>query len=71
MAQKMIKRKIKKVGNGATIALHKTDLSDLGVSVGATVNVTVSTADDTYTRTRAASWNMRHRYAKTLKILGQ
>lgn len=71
MAQKSIKRTIKKVGNGATIALHKADLDDLGVRIGSTVNVTVSTEDDKYTRTRASSLKMRQRYAKTLKILGQ
>lgn len=71
MAQKMIKRKIKKVGNGATIALHKADLDDLGVQIGSTVNVTLSTDDDKYSRTRASALKMRQRYAKTLKILGQ
>ena len=71
MAKKTIKRQIKKVGNGATIALHKADLEDLGVRVGSTVNVTVSTADDSYTQTRVSAKRMRQRYAKTLKILGQ
>ncbi len=71
MAKKMIKRKIKKVGNGATIALHKADLEDLGVDIGSTVNVTVSTTDDNYARTRVSSRKMRQRYAQTLKILGQ
>lgn len=71
MAQKMIKRQIKKVGNGATISLHKVDLDDLGVRVGSTVNVTVSTVDDSYAQTRASALKMRKRYAKTLDILGQ
>ncbi|MEM6460590.1 MAG: hypothetical protein AAF724_01600 [Pseudomonadota bacterium] len=71
MARKMIKRQIKKVGNGATIALHKADLDDLGVRVGSTVNVTLSTDDDSYARTRASSLKMRRRYARTLKILGE
>jgi len=71
MAQKMIKRQIKKVGNGATISLHKADLDDLGVRVGSTVNVTLSTDDDKYARTRASALKMRQRYAKTLKILGE
>ncbi|MEM9104312.1 MAG: hypothetical protein AAGC96_01550 [Pseudomonadota bacterium] len=71
MARKTIKRQIKKVGNGATIALHKADLEDLGVRVGSTVDVTVTTSDDTYARTRESSKKMRQRYAKTLEILGR
>lgn len=71
MARKLIKREIKKVGNGATIALHKADLDDLGVHVGSIVNVTVSTTDDGNSRTRASARKMRQRYADTLKILGR
>jgi len=71
VARKTIKRQIKKVGNGATIALHKADLDDLGVHIGSTVDVTVATSDDSYTRTKASSKKMRQRYARTLEILGR
>ena len=71
MARKTVTREIKKLGDDAMVALHKADLDDLGVSVGAEVSVTLATSDDSYVRTRASALKMRQRYARTLEILGQ
>lgn len=71
MTRKTVTREIKKIGNGAMIALHKADLEDLGVRVGTEVSVTLATRDDSYERTRTSALKMRQRYARTLEILGQ
>lgn len=71
MKRKTVTRKIKKLGNGAMIALHKADLDDLGARVGAEVSVTIATHDDSYVLTRASALKVRQRYAQTLEILGE
>ncbi len=71
MARKMITREIKKVGNGTSISLHKAELKELGLRAGSMVNVTLSSADDRYARTRISAKKMRQRYANTLEILGR
>ena len=71
VVQRKIKREIKKVGKGVPIPLQKADPDDLGARIGSTVNVTASSDDGNYIRTRTSSTKMRQRYARTLKILGQ
>lgn len=71
MPEKTVKRRIKAVGNSAMIPFHKTDLEDLGAQIGSSVQVTIRTLDDNYDKTRDSAFRMRHRFARTLELLGK
>lgn len=66
-----IVRQIKAFGNGAMIPVHKADMEKLGVSVGATVRVTLDSASEPYQRTRASAKRMAGRWSRTLQKLGE
>lgn len=71
MDAKTVKREIKRHGNGAMVSVHKQDLEDLGVEVGATVEVTITPIGGAYEATRESARRMRGRWARTLDLLGK
>lgn len=71
-------KQIKKVGNGAFLALSRDELRAMDAESGTEVTVsvddgrlTVAKADSAYERTRAMARKVRARYAHTLKLFGQ
>lgn len=71
MTEVVVKRVIKRLGNGAMVSVHRADLEQLGADVGASVEVTIKKIDDTYDATRQSAARMRKRFARTLELLGQ
>ena len=71
MAQASLIRTVKRLGNGAMVAVHKTDLEKIGATVGSTVLVTIEKVDDNYDATRRSALKMRQRFSRTLELLGK
>ncbi len=71
MAQASLIRTVKRLGNGAMVAVHKADLEKIGATVGSTVLVTIEKVDDNYDATRRSALKMRQRFSRTLELLGK